>query len=808
MNDGMIDGQPELGQEGEDPRDLVPQEPDESQIFWAARKGKSFASAVMDKQRAWFETARKSGLLGQWIISYAALHGLDPDSMSTMQTQSLGFDGDEMEFLRLCINIYRPYVQRQVNSVTSLEPTLKARAQNTDAKSQIAAKLGDNIVQGVYKRAMKDGKRRDMVIAASFAGMGFAHLRWDPQGGDMVTAKQPIKGPDGAPLMDPTTQQPATRDVRKKSGAPRAHIGYPWTQFREPDEMDCDSWRGVRVIDNKWNLINTYCPAPQADPATGQVPQEDPEKTALRQRILAAKCDDEFDFANLFGFEGMGPENDDVCTVIHFYYPRSVAIPSGRYAIILGDDILEDLDCPRPEGTPVIELNPSKWIMKTFGYAASWDVLAIQQMLNQIVSDQASNIATFGRQSVAMEKGTEITVDAIATGQKGFFYPQGGKPPTAVLMNDIGNGPTVLQEYLHKMADFVLGENAAARGDPEANVKSGTFAALLHTVAAEFKQDLQQGTDRADEEIANTCLDMVRLYGDTQFIIESVGIDDRTYVDEYTKEDIAGFQGAIVESVPAGMRTYAGILDMFTMLKDFAPEDRAAAFVFLTTGRSEAFMKRDNNSALYIQRENEMLILGKTLPVIGPDGQQVPVAGPDGQPKVDPMTGQMTPQTLPMVREYDNPVKHIPEHEAARQGMLAADNPDMAAVARIEAHITEHCVKYGYMHPFACSFLNIPPPPPQPGTAAFQLACAMAQGQFLISQAGMGAQPGQLAPVPQPQPGQAGSMRPGSGKAGSKALAPDNSTGTAQPAAAGPDSSGVPLPRAANPPPNAQTQQA
>jgi hypothetical protein len=374
-------------------------------------------------------------------------------------------------------------------------------------------------------------------------------------------------------------------------------------------------------------------------------------------------------------------------------------------------------------------------------------------------------------------------------------------------MNDIGNGPTILQEYLHQQADFVTGENAASRGDPESNVKSGTFGALLHTIAAEFMDYVQQAADDCDEEIANTALDMVRLYGDTQFVIESVGIDDRTYVDEYTKEDIAGFRSAVVERVPAAMRTYAGILDMHTLLKDYAPEDRAGAYAFITTGRSDEWMKKDRNSALYIQRENEMLILGKTIPVIGPDGQPVPVANPDGTPKVDPMTGQMTPQTLPMVREYDNPEKHVPDHEAARAGMLASDNPDMAAVARLEAHITEHCVKYGYMHPFACIFLKITPPPPQPGTAAFQLACAMAQGQFLISQAGMGAQPGQVLPPQQPQPGQPGSGMPKSGGAGgaTKAL---GAGGSAQPTSNGPDSTGVPLPRAANPPPSTQTQQA
>jgi hypothetical protein len=778
--------QPEIDQPNEQPQDMVQVEPDQSQVFWAAKKGRDFCSAAKEKQRAYFETARKRGLLGQWIISYAALHGLDPDSMSTMQTQQLGFDGDEQEFLRLCINVYRPYLQRQVTTIVPDNPTLKCRASNTDVKSILSAKIGDEVVNGIFKKATKGGKLSDMCMAALCTSGGYMHTRWDPQAGDMVTVQQPIQNPQtGQPLQDPNTGAPVTRNVRKKSGAPSCYVAYPWTVIQEPEAMDCDSWKMVRVADNKWNLAETYAP------------QSDPSKADLRQRILNAKDDDEFDFGTLFGFEGMDSNNEDACVAFHFYYPRSVAIPSGRYCIFLGDDILLDTDCPIPEGVPVAEMVPARFITTTFGYAPGWDLLGIQQALNQIVSDQLSNIATFGRQSVAMEKGTEITVDALATGQKGFFYPFGGKPPTAVLMNDIGQGPTVLQQYLHKMLDFVAGSNPTARGTPEANVTSGTFAALLYNTVNDYLEYGIKSMNTAIEKIANDCIDMLRLFGESTFIVEAVGIENRTYMKEYTQEDIAGFPGAIMEVVPSAMNSYAGRLDMFDKLKDYAPEDRAAAYAMITTGRSDEFMRNDRNSAVYIQRENEWLIEGKTQPVTV---QGIPQTKPDG-----------TPMTLPMAGEYDDPTKHFPAHVAARNGLLASDNPDLDAVKRIDDHLAEHLVQYGNMHPFAASFLKIPAPPPQPGTPAFQLACMMAQGQFLIGQAGMGAQPGQLATVQPPQPGEAGSMQPGKPGAGGKSTGPggpgaSNTNGAAQPTNGGPNPDGVPLPRAANPPPNAQVQ--
>lgn len=764
----MDDGAPMDEMDPNDGLNQVEMQPDPSLVYWGNLSGKELASAVKDKQRAYFESAKKRGLLGMWIVSYAAFHGLDPDSMSTFQTQQLGFDGEEAEFLRICINIVRTYIQRQATSVLSQDPVFKARCENSDVAAQLDAKMSDDIANYVFKRATEGQKLRDATIVAGVVGAAFGHMRWDASAGDTVTVDKPVIGPDGQQMMtaDQNGQPiPATHPQQVKSGAPKMRVGYPWTVVQEPEEQDDTLWRTVRVADNKWQLAATH----------GASDQE------LTKQILNANTDDEYDFGSLFGFEGMSVDNKDAVTSLHFYHARCAAVPNGRYCIILGDLVLWDGPCPTSEGLPIAEMCPARFITTTFGYAPSWDLLSIQQAQNQILSDQLSNIATYGRQSVAMEKGTEITVDALAAGNKGFFYPQGGSPPQAVLMNDIGTGPQALQAYLDKKMDDVSGQNAAARGDPDANVKSGQFAALLHTISSEYMSYWQESEDAFAERVANIGIDMVRQYGQTKFLYEAVGIENRPYIREYTAADLSGFKSVAIETTSPAMRNYAGRLDMFSQLKDFAPADRAAAYEFISTGRSDAFMRKDRNGQLCIDRENESLLKGDRPVQVG---------------------------------QFDDPFKHVPEHRQARDGMMASDNPDQGAIQRIDQHIVEHATSYGDMHPFIASFLGIQPPPPIPGTNSFDFAESVAQGQLYIQMASQGQQPpGMGGPQPQqPQPGQAGSGQPANGNGGAAqrkltAGGPggDNSTGAAQPGGSNVDTSGTPLPKAAQPPPSAAT---
>jgi hypothetical protein len=737
---------------------------DPTMTYWAAlgqnlpqgpereTKLRLLVSSIEGKQDDYFQDARVRGFIGMWIISYAAWHGLDPESF-VFSTQNLAFEGNQLEFVRLKVNIWRSYVQRQVTQVLSQDVSLKCIATNNDVSSKLSARLGDDILNYLFKRATQGMKLRDLETVAGFAGNSFAHLRWDQHAGDMVTTQTTVNAPqpDGSTLA---VQVPN----RQRSGASTVDVCMPWDCFQETRDKSKSLWRCVRARDNKHNVAATHA-------------ANDPE---LYRKIINESTDDRYEFETLFGMQSIIMKDDDCCTVLHFYHARCVSLPNGRYLRILGSIVLLDTECPLSEGVPVYELCPARFLETTFGYAPAWDLLSIQQALNQIVSDQLSNIATYGRQSIAMEKGTEITAQMLAIGQKGFFYPQGGKPPSAVLLNDIGTGPSVLQEYLHKMLDVVSGQNAASRGDPESNVKSGQFAALLHTIANEYMSYLQFSTNDCVEALGNGMLDMQRKYGgNTPFLVQLVGIDNRTYVHEYTGVDLEGFKGALVETVPPMLQNLAGRLDLHDKLKDYAPEDRAAAYAFIETGRSDEFMRRDRNGKLYIERENERML----------SGQQV------------------------MVDEYDDPWAHCVEHASALHGLLASDRPDPNLAQLLRAHMAEHAFAYGNMHPLICLFLNIQPPPPVPGTPSFKFQQSVAMGQTMLAASGQPTQPGGgVQPKPQPQPGEAGSGRPrSSGSNGApKPMQDNNPAGAAQPGGSGVDNTGVPLPKPAQPPPEAQ----
>lgn len=722
---------------------------------------REFCTSVQDKQRAYFDAARSNGMLADWIAAFAAFHGLDPDQFSTAAAHSLGYEGDELEFVRLRINIVRTYIQRQATMVLSQPPTLKTKVSNNDASSQLSAKLGDDILGYSFKRATKGQKLRDAVIGAGVVGTGYGHLRWDPMGGDVVEVNQPQNDNAGQPLVDPETGKQALLKQSVKSGAPTLSVGYPWTVFQEPEEQDVSMWRAARCVDNKHNLIATY--------AKGNA--------ELARKIMHADTSDEYDFAELFRYVGMASANKDRCTTIHFYHRRCAAMPQGRYTIMLGTIILWDGPCPVADGIPIAEMCPAKFIMTTFGYAPSMDLLAIQDALNQLVSDRLSNAATFGRTSMAIEKGSEIVADDVASGQRAIWYPQGGNPPTFINGAQLTTSADTLTVYLHKLLDDVSGQNAASRGDPEANVKSGQFAALLHTVASEYMSYWQESVDTFVETLGNYMLDMFQTYGETTFLYEVTGLDNRTYVKEFTKQDVAGFRGAIVETVSPMLRNTAGRLEIFTQLKDFAPEDRAACWQFIDTGRSEAFMKLDRNSELYIQRENERMLKGEPC----------------------------------QVNEFDDPTKHFPQHWAEEQALWAASEPDLQAIDRLHQHNMQHIVAYSGMHPIAAMLLKIPAPPMLPGNPAFMFAGQLAEAQASISMLTGGMAPPPQGQPTEPQPGEAGSGRPVGAKSASdmkpKQVGPGdpNSTGAAAPGGSGIDSSGVPLPKPANPPPEMQS---
>lgn len=721
---------------------------DASQVYWARKAGRDFISEIAAKEEAYFESARNRGVLAMWVVAYAAHHGLTPDDLRDFATQGIGFSGNELELIRFHLNLIRPYVRHQTSLALGEPASFRALVNNSDHRSLAKSLLTDKIINALYKRYSAP---LDMEAAEGDGvfGEGGTHYRWDFLGGDDMRVPRAIELEDG-------TQ--SEHFSIEKSGEPIVTLIYPWSLVQETRVAGEHQWRMVRELDNRWNLIANF-------------PQH-------KEELLAVKTDyDRYDFGTLFRLEELYYNSKDQVTVKHFYHRRCAAVPEGRYVMMVNDIILWDGPCPRKRGLPIAVMQSGKFIESTFGYADAWDLIAITQALNQVNSDEMQNYATFGRQSVAIEKGTEVTLDALAQGTA-FYVPPGAQMPKAVQLAAVPDTLPKIKEYLHKMLDTVSGQNAASRGDPDPNVRSGEMNALLDSIAIRYQSFRQDAARRFRIEGATILLDLITRYGETPFLVDIAGIEQRSYVAEFTKEDLSGVQRIDIEQISPLMQSTAGRLQIVTALRALPPEDRAAAYEMVTSGNTTRWLKTENSCEMYVRKENELLVTG---------------------------SGPVT------VLPGDNPFKHWPLHYAMLEQLMAADSPDVQAIMRIRQHLQAHTEAYLQINPLVAQFMQIPPPPPifpnamaPRGNMTFELLLASGQlqqgmapppgGTNMAAGGGGGAQSGQGGAMPGKQPPDGGMSA--QAQPSDQASAQNSGATTGQVAA-----NGTPLPEPSTPPP-------
>jgi hypothetical protein len=699
-------------------------EPDEDEEFdrdgtyWATWKGKHLAGALDDKQRAYFETARNRGLLALWVIAYAAHHGLTPQDLRDFATQQIGFEGNELELLRFHINVTRSYVRQQSIMALGEKAAFKAMVVNSDHKSQVMAELADKIINSLYGRY---SEQHDSEVSEGDGVFGScaAHYRWDLRGGDDVSVDvpvteddvdtwgRPVIGEDGQPQKRPALDEqgsPIMHKEKAKSGAPVVTVVYPWALVQETRSSGDPLWVMVREAESKWNLCSQF--------------------PLLKDAILSQHTqNDQYDFGQLFRLEELEYSNKDLCVVKHFYHARCPALPNGRYAIMVGDVILWDSVCPVKEGVPVAQMRSATFIETNFGYADSWDMLALNQALNQVNSDEMQNYALYGKQSVAWEKGTNITLDGLTRGT-GYEVPTGARLPQAIQLTAVPGSLPDFKKYIHSMLDHESGQNSTSRGEPPANIRSGEMAALMDSIALRYQSYRQQAARRFRIRGATIMLDMLKRYGDTPFLVEITGIDSRAYVAEFTREDMSGVERITMDVVSPIMQTIAGRWQVYSMLKDLPPDQRSAAYELIATGDTSLFVQKDRTTEMLIRRENEDLVTG-ARPVKCSAGEDA--------------------------------VLHYQRHYAQREQILASDKQDADALKRLDDHLLETTQNW-----LGCSGLVsglrqiVPPPALGPnqdnpyGNPQYQLQMQMmmAQQMFGTPQAVV---PQQTPPPPQTQ---------------------------------------------------------
>lgn len=652
--------------------------PEVGEEYWAKQAAEELVGSLKEKERIYFAAVTRRGLASMWRIAWAQYYGTDPANPGDMATQTIQRTGPAGKFTRFRINEFRSLVRQQNVIALGERPAFQAMAINSDYRSLAQVEIADSAVTHFYKVAVGEARERQALEGDGVWGGAYGHVRWDYDGGDMVDVDQPI---EGAP-PDPMTGQQPTMPVPQKSGAPYCNVVYPWDVIQEPTAREM-TWVIIRERTSKWEIAAKY-------PEYGE-------------QITKASVLDEYALEFIYS-QDVDTANSDDCIVKHFYHPRCAALPEGRYVGVCADEVLWDLPNPLPDGVPLVELSSSKYVCAAFGYCDGWDLIAVQEMIDQLCSDTASNLGTFGRQILFYDKGSDFDFDKLAEGLVAFGKTPGTQEPKAVNYAEMPESIQWFLEYLHERHQSISGLNSVARGDPKANIRTGTMAALFHSIAIEFQSARQAALDGFRERMANLILDMVRQNSEAPFLIEVAGEDERPYLKEFTAQSVSGVQRVRMVTANPMLRSQAGRLEIFNAIKDYPPEMHGAAIELIVSGNSKGFTEKTRSGELRIQWENEQLSKGIPCKVLA----------------------------------TDNPYKHVPEHVAELEKMSEQLAEDEAIGEAFLQHILDHAIQYQGMDPIICAFLGVPPPPPVPNSPAGLLQMLTGMTQPPQQQGGQG----------------------------------------------------------------------
>lgn len=661
-----------------------PQPADDSAAYWAARTADKVVTQLTIKEQAFFDFAKDRGFVAITKAAYAQNYGLSPDG-SNWDTQSVSLDGDVGELTRFRINETRSYNDQLVTMAIGSRPSFECSATNTDYDSIGQAETADAIIEYVFQRVYGEKKERKTVEKGINYALSWTWVNWDPNAGDPVPVPMMRTLPDGTqkPALDPLTGKPRMQLTDKHTGEiVMKSLGW-WQVVQEPEIEDADDhlWRIVRESRSKHELA-------------GRFPEH-------KDKLLALQNDDQHTLPELFGLKRNRKADDDNVVVKHFYHAPSAALKGasnqkgddlsrGRYILYAGEVVLLDLPLPFPV-IPLVDFCPYEYLGTAFGYSPSWDMLAINQMLDQIVSDVATNLSTFGRQSIWAEEGLGISADDIASGARVLTGKPGSKPPQAIQFAAVPEASKWFLDFLRKLFQSISRLNSVTRGDPDQNVTSGTMAALFHSIAIEGISGLQLAVDNHRERLANLILDVLKQYAEHEMVVQIAGVDERPYLDTFTRTALQGVRGVVVKTSNPMMRTQAGRMQIAELMLKIpgAVSDPAQMIEILVSGQMKPLYDSPRKRRMRIKLEDEKLL----------EGPPTKMEQPQPMPPMPIMPGKPPPPPPPVEQPYEHvpnvPVHflddhgaHINQHYALLASREALENE--AIWKAVNVHINHH----------------------------------------------------------------------------------------------------------------------
>jgi hypothetical protein len=207
---------------------------------------------------------------------------------------------------------------------------------------------------------------------------------------------------------------------------------------------------------------------------------------------------------------------------------------------------------------------------------------------------------------------------------------------------------------LEKAMETISGVNAVTRGKPDPQLRSGNALALLQSMTLQYISKLQQSYVMLVEDLGTGIINMLKDFASVPRVATIVGVRNRSYMKEFTGDDLSSVSRVIVDISNPLANSAAGRVEMASELLQMGQITAQQYVEVIKTGNLDVAIENGQSQLNLIRNENERLLNG------------------------DPVIAAFV----------DQHALHIQEHASVLEDSELRMNPEL--VDRVMAHIQEH----------------------------------------------------------------------------------------------------------------------
>ncbi len=615
--------------------------PGSSSDYYWTKPTAECANALWERIEEYYNEMRRTGRLALYRNSFTNFYS------GWIYRASMYKAGEMGELTRSFWNHERNILLHIKSKVTENKIAYKALVTNSDAKSAQNRELADGLMEHITESTEYGlGRRLDQSVEdCGVFGESSVIALWNKNKGPMY--------------------MPGVRD-----GDIEYHNATPLDVIINTSHQDRTmvQWKIWRQWVNKYDLAADY-----------------PEQAAKLQELSDTEA--------LYGTKlvTLIHHDQETIPVFHAFHSPTPSVPTGRY-ILMADPttVLSDTDLVTAgyvddQGVPFIPIFdnvPSTMAGSPFGYTVAFDLIPLQQELNELVSAVTTNNINFATQCVMAPKGSNLHYQNLATGMSFIEWdPKMGPNAKPEALNLLHSAPETYQliDKLIQNMEVLAGVSALDRGVPDQSITSGQYAALITTNSVIFQAPLQRSYANLCQKVATATLNILKNKMNVDRVTQIVGSNNLNVAKTWGKEQLKSISGITVQTMnpmlqtPAGKMQLADVLMKSGLIKD--PQQYIGVY---SDGDLPQLYHRQETQLVLVKAENEELMKGTQL--------------------------------IPAIT--DNHVMHILEHTSNIDTVEARINPNDPSVIATLNHIQAHINMLTTINPILAGIIGDPSLPP------------------------------------------------------------------------------------------------